>query len=81
MKVTVMYRNNWFGGDGWIYYPKTIKINDTCPICGLLRGKPKSYRFHEDGNWFTVDIWENPCGHLDTYAECLREAIQILKKV
>lgn len=74
MIVTVMYRNNWFGGDGWTYYPITISISDDCPICGKKRGKPYPYYFCEDGEWFTVDKWTNPCGHLDKYRECLKEA-------
>jgi len=77
MKVTVMYRNNWFGGDGWTYYPKTIIIGDNCPKCNELRGKPKPYNFCEDGEWFTVDKWDNPCGHIDTYMNCLMEAKHI----
>jgi len=77
MKVTVMYRNNWFGGDGWTYYPKTIVIADNCPICGKPRGKANSYRFPEDGQWFVVDTWKNPCGHIDDYKDCLIEAKKI----
>lgn len=79
MLVTVMYRNNWFGGDGWTYYPTTITIADNCPVCGEKRGEPKGHRFHEDGDWFTVDIWTNPCGHLDAYKDCLNEAKEIKK--
>ena len=74
MKVTVMYRNNWFGGDGWTYYPKTIEINATCPKCGQPRGNPISKRFCEDGEWFDIDCWVNPCGHVDMYKDCLLES-------
>lgn len=75
MKITVMYRNSWFGGDGWTYYPKNIRISDNCPKCGKPRGKTKPYRFCEDGEWFIVDKWENPCGHIDNYKDCLIEAL------
>lgn len=74
MTVTVMYRNNWFGGDGWTYYPKQVTISAFCPACGKHRGEPSWYRFCEDGEWFTVHKWENPCGHLDTYHAVLVEA-------
>lgn len=74
MNVTVMYRNNWFGGDGWTYYPISIEIKDICPICGGKRGKPFPYRFCEDGEWFAVDRWENPCGHIDLYKDVLIES-------
>jgi hypothetical protein len=69
-----MYRNNWFGGDGWTYYPKTITIAAECPICGSPRGKPYAYNFCEDGEWYCVDKWDNPCGHMDTYKSALVEA-------
>jgi hypothetical protein len=74
MKVTVMYRNSFFGGDGWTYYPKTIEISSNCPKCGQPRGKPYNYNFCEDGEWFSVDRWDNPCGHVDYYGDVLREA-------
>ena len=78
MKVTVMYRNKWFGGDGWTYYPKTIEIGDLCPVCGGFRGKPYPYVFCEDGEFITVDKWDNPCGHVDTYKDCLIEAGEVV---
>lgn len=73
MKVTVMYRNNWFGGDGWIAYPIQIEIADTCPVCGGKRGTPYWHRFHEDGQWIDVQKWDNPCGHVDSYKDCIVE--------
>ncbi len=74
MKVTVMYRSNWFGGDGWNCYPMGIEISGKCPLCGRPRGKPYPFNFCEDGEWFTVDRWDNPCGHIDYYYNCIREA-------
>lgn len=73
-KVTVMYRNNYFGGDGWTFYPMIIEIGDNCPVCGGPRGEPTPYRFHDTGEWHEVDRWDNPCGHVDTYKNCLVEA-------
>jgi hypothetical protein len=77
MKVTIMYRNTFDGGDGWTYFPATIEIGDFCPECGKPRGKPYPYRFHEDGEWFTVDRWDNPCGHKDTYEDAWKESKQM----
>jgi hypothetical protein len=74
MNVIVMYRNNWFGGDGWTYYPMTITISDTCPVCGKPRGKPYGHNFIEEGESFFVNQWDNPCGHIDYYADCIKEA-------
>lgn len=76
MKVTIMYRNNFHGGDGWIYHPLTVDISNKC-YCGWLRGTPSSYTFYEDGEWYTVDTWHNPCGHLDTYKNVYLESLRI----
>lgn len=73
-KVTVMYRNNYFGGDGWIFYPMQIEIGDNCPVCGGPRGEPQRVAFYENDESHSVDQWDNPCGHLDTYKKCLVEA-------
>lgn len=74
MTVTVMYRNNFFGGDGWTYYPVTITISTYCPKCGQRRGLPRWHNQCEDGEWFAVQVWDNPCQHRDMYSEVLREA-------
>lgn len=73
-KVTVMYRNNWFGGDGWTFYPVTVEIANTCPVCGGPRGEPQHKSFYECGAWYNVNTWENPCGHIDKYKDVLVEA-------
>lgn len=80
MKVTIMYRNSFTGGDGWKYYPMQIEIADTCPVCGCKRGKPTPGQFCEDGEWFMVDTWRNPCGHLDMYKDCYFEAKKLAKQ-
>lgn len=73
MHVTIMYRSNYDGGDGWTYHPARVEIADACPVCGGQRGTPRPYRFCEDGEWLVVDRWDNPCGHVDSYADCWRE--------
>lgn len=77
MKVTIMYRNNWFGGDGWTYYLINIEIMDTCPACGAKRGTPVQRSFCDDGEWYMVDTWINPCGHLDTYKNVYLESLHL----
>lgn len=74
-----MYRATLESGS-WVGYPVTIEIGNNCPVCGGPRGKPYSYNFCEDGEWFTVDRWENPCGHIDKYGDCIREAQTITGK-
>lgn len=54
-------------------YLRTITIADTCPTCGGPRGEPRMARQCDDGEWFNVSRWENPCGHIDRYADVLRE--------
>lgn len=75
MIVRIMFRNNYVGGDGWTYYPIEVEIADTCPVCGGKRGKPYNHSFHEDGDWFNVNRWDNPCGHVDTYESVYKESI------
>lgn len=53
---------------------RTIEIADTCPCCGGPRGQPYFHRLCEDGEWYDVSRWSNPCGHLDTYAAVIEEA-------
>lgn len=77
MIVTIMYRNNWFGGDGWTYYPVTVEIRDYCPVCGAKRGEPQARSYCEDGEHYTVDNWTNPCGHVDTYGMAYRESLRL----
>ena len=74
MTVTVVDRSLWGRGP----YPLiiTVTIADTCPTCGGPRGAPQPHRFHEDGDWYTVDVWQNPCGHVDMYDDVLAEAAQ-----
>jgi len=71
ISVTIMYRN---GGDGWQYGPRRIQIAANCPACGGPRGPQRDFTFCEDGEWFTVDTWKNPCGHVDDYRDCWHEA-------
>lgn len=54
-------------------YLRTITIADTCPTCGGPRGEPRMARQCDDGEWFNVSRWENPCGHIDRYADVLQE--------
>jgi hypothetical protein len=76
-----MYRNNWFGGDGWTFYPVTVDIKDTCPICGGKRGKPKENRYYECGQSYYLHNWDNPCGHVDMYKDVYIEAKHLLEAI
>jgi hypothetical protein len=78
--VTIMYRGTYDGGSGWRYYPVKATIAATCPVCGGPRGEPVMRRFCEDGEWFDLDTWENPCGHIDLYRDVYAEAKQTQEK-
>ncbi|MEM9098084.1 MAG: hypothetical protein AAGC79_06110 [Pseudomonadota bacterium] len=58
---------------------RTIEIADACPSCGKARGNPSLHRFCEDGEWYDVSCWTNPCGHLDRCKDVIREAEQLSK--
>ena len=79
MRVTVIDRDfiskAW--GNGYRSIAQalaTIDIPDTCTVCGGPRGEPRMQRQCEDGEWFDVSRWDNPCGHVDAYRDVLKEA-------
>lgn len=53
---------------------ETVTISNYCPRCGKPRGTPMDKTFFLDGFSYTVDYWQNPCGHMDMYYEVLEEA-------
>lgn len=52
---------------------RTVEISDRCPVCGGPRGTPHKQRFCEDGEFYLVDCWTNPCGHVDKYPAVIAE--------
>jgi hypothetical protein len=77
MTVTVADRaaqnRNWGYGPGGAPPLRTVSIAAVCPVCGGPRGEPRLERYHEDGDWYSVSRWENPCGHVDKYTDVLAE--------
>ena len=66
-----------FWGNGYRSINQIIRrvtISDFCPKCGQKRGKPALKRFCEDGEWYDVSCWQNPCGHIDKYQDVIAEA-------
>lgn len=53
---------------------RAVTISHTCPTCGGPRGEAKPLNQHDDGASYTVDVWSNPCGHVDMYSAVVREA-------
>lgn len=53
---------------------REVTIPAVCPQCGGPRGEPRWLRTYDDGVWYSVQVWDNPCGHLDTYRDVVIEA-------
>ncbi len=78
MLVDVPDRSNW-GGNGHVPVIRRVEIRDTCIRCGGLRGRKQVHHFAEDGAYYVVDRWDNPCGHVDKYEDVLVEARMLLE--
>lgn len=53
---------------------RTVEISTKCPVCGGKRGKPANLNQVDDGEYYSVDVWTNPCGHVDYYEDVVKEA-------
>lgn len=53
---------------------RRVSIARHCRVCGGRRGPVRSTSYRVDGEWITVDQWDNPCGHIDMYEACISEA-------
>jgi len=51
-----------------------ISLEWTCPICEGPRGEPHPVRSYDGSMNMMVDGWTNPCGHVDKYDACRKEA-------
>lgn len=60
--------------DGWNIRIVSVTVAWVCPVCGQPRGEPFNLNFCEDGEWFSCDRWDNPCGHIDLYKDVIAEA-------
>jgi hypothetical protein len=53
---------------------RTVTISAYCPRCVERRGTPSNLNQCDDGAYYSVDVWKNPCGHVDAYAAVVKEA-------
>jgi hypothetical protein len=60
---------------------RTVTISAYCQavlddgsVCRQRRGEPYGHNFNHDGEWFNVNRWDNPCGHIDYYDTVIIEA-------
>jgi len=56
------------------FHAVTVKIYDTCPICGARRGDVFETLSYDGSRRLNVDGWLNPCGHVDKYSDVRQEA-------
>lgn len=59
---------------------RQVTISNTCPVCGGERGEPRNLNQCDDGAHYSVDIWTNPCGHVDYYAAVVEEARALARR-
>lgn len=57
-------------------YGMYVKLRWVCPICGQPRGQIKSVRSYDGSRVLPCDGWDNPCGHVDKYDACRKEAAE-----
>jgi hypothetical protein len=51
----------------------SVELRWVCPVCGGPRGEPHQVFSYDGSRRLTCDGWDNPCGHVDTYADVRRE--------
>lgn len=75
MTVTVRDRGSespWGSGP---VTPRPVRVSSAyCPQCGQRRGEPRDLNQCDDGAYYWVQIWTNPCGHIDHYKAVIAEA-------
>lgn len=76
MTVTVRDRSSEAPWGQGLTSPVTRKvtISAECPVCGGRRGEPRGLNSCDDGAYYWVQVWDNPCGHVDSYADVVAEA-------
>lgn len=57
-------------------YGMYVKLWWICPICGQPRGQIKNVRSYDGSRVLPCDGWDNPCGHVDKYDACRKEAAE-----
>ena len=69
--TTVRVRNHeaegWGGNGPLRVCVETVEIPDPCLTCGGPRGETRGLNQCYDGVYSHVNVWTNPCGHVDYY--------------
>lgn len=56
---------------------RAVTISALCPTCGERRGEPTGLNQCDDGAFYWIQVWSNPCGHVDMYADVVVEAARL----
>lgn len=56
------------------FYSQQVTLLWICPVCLGPRGEPFETISYDGSRRLAVDGWTNPCGHVDSYTDCRREA-------
>ncbi len=54
---------------GWLHGTRQVTVYWHCPICKTIMGEPRLQQFCEDGEFYNVHVWDNPCGHVAKYKD------------
>jgi rubredoxin len=54
----------------------TVTLEWVCPVCEEPRGEVKKVLSYDGSRRMQVDGWENPCCHVDKYADVIQEAAE-----
>lgn len=60
--------------EGLPFLRTRVTLRWNCPKCGQPRGEIYRTVSYDGHCWMGVDGWVNPCGHVDYYADVLKEA-------
>jgi hypothetical protein len=76
MTVTVRDRSAESPWGHGLIQPVTreVEISAFCPKDGQRRGEPRGLNQADDGAYYWVQVWDNPCGHTDMYEDVIKEA-------
>jgi len=80
MQVTVRDRSREAPWGQGLTNPVTRKVTISafCPVCGGRRGEPQGQNLCDDGAFYWVQVWDNPCGHVDQYEAVIKEATELV---
>ena len=64
----------WGSSGPFTIITRTVTVPWVCPQCGGPRGEIHGMNMCEDGDYAWMNVWGNPCGHIDMYPDVIDEA-------